>query len=73
MVNKLSYGANAPACGIKSPTIKLCYFVAIWISKYIAVPKKKEGNPNARGIVERIETDRVQNISPKTMNNADII
>ena len=49
------------------------HFVAIWISKYIAVPKKNEGNPNAREAVERIETDRTQNIIPETMNNADMI
>ena len=64
---------NALASRQETQPLKLCHFVAIWISKYIAVPKKNEGNPNARGAVERIETDRKQNISPEPMNNADII
>ena len=64
---------NAPVCRLETQPLKLCHFVAIWISKYIAVPKKNEGNPNARGAIERIEIDRKQNINPETMNNADII
>ena len=43
------------------------------MSKYIAVPKKNEGNPNASGAVERNLTERKQNTTPEIMNNADII
>ena len=39
----------------------------------MAVPKKNEGNPRAKGAVEPIVTERKLKISPETINNADII
>ncbi|MEE3000077.1 MAG: hypothetical protein VX693_09135 [Pseudomonadota bacterium] len=43
------------------------------MSRNIAVPKKYEGKPRARGAVERINNERKQKIVPTIMNIPDII
>ena len=49
------------------------HFVAIWIRRNTAVPKKYDGRPRANGTVDRRSIDLRQNMVPASMNIADII
>jgi hypothetical protein len=49
------------------------YLVAIWMRRNTAVPKKYEGNPKARGAVDRKSKERKQNTVPATIKIPDII
>ena len=49
------------------------HFVAIWIRRNTAVPKKYDGRPRANGAVDRRSIDLRQNMVPASMNIADII